>query len=1009
MPLLLMNTRNHCYSNVAIQLLYNNITIRLFFQNKQYTSIVSEQNMPICDTLSSIFKTEGREMTSTEDLRVLVARKSGEHSFSDGSMQDSLEFLVSLLKMLKEEIPQSNLEGHRILDGFVGRETMQRKFLNTSKNGQCPHCQKIPTLMENPFRWLTPHMIDTQTSLQLQDLLDNYFTIDIAEMKCSACCKHLSHCPLTGLCRPKTINSTKFYPKAPDNLIIQVNRFNSSENRLQTVVEADEIIELPGVENDEKVSIKYGLSSVIDFIGESTNSGHYIVHVKGSNGWLECNDTIISPSSRAKLETNKNYIYHYSRMYDNNKIKSEKSKVKESKPKIGHTTKNIFEYPQDEINNESLNTMSINEITNHNITKGNKKAVSLKHAGNTKNKKTNDKCETDSNIISIPNRGVNLVLEEHEDGTVTCFFCKKSVKRLLTHLNRDKNCKLQIDTEALNLLKSQIEHKNRKIWNRKWKENIGKDAYNRKRKIYNERWKDNIGEETLSKQRKTDNQKWKDNIGEETLSKQRKKDNQKWKANIGEETLSEQRKTDNQKWKANIGKDAYNRQRKINNERWKDNIEVETLREQRKKDYQKWIENIGRERLNQQRSRKYKQTSMDKLMNTTMTKRREQFTKATFKGPIYICNCCKQRLYEKSISKITEMLIGKIREKQEDLIQCLEKRRTNIFRSTADISYICSTCKHTLLMGKLPAMAELNKLKLSPIPEECQMTELENNLIARTINYQKIVLLKKSRWAGRKGRMVSVPIPPEEMMNTIKQLPRLPSEAGLIAVKLKRKKQYTGHEKHEMISPDKIVKALSYLKRRGHPSYTDVDIDNMYMERCKIEDREGYNLIMGDVEDEINLESLDIELEENDRKEDMDIEEQETEEKDVVRKYHFNYKTNLGLMPTNPEVFVDNDGNQIKNLNFAPGEGKVPTNFLDDENWDINSWPGLHPDGKFGLHEKRRIRFTSPEIFPTKNIKCRFKICRYTRVHFWRHILCRKQPTEEQCKLIGKNRQKDNP
>ena len=343
----------------------------------------------------------------------------------------------------------------------------------------------------------------------------------------------------------------------------------------------------------------------------------------------------------------------------------------------------------------------------------------------------------------------------------------------------------------------------------------------------------------------------------------------------------------------------YNTKRKNNNERWKDNIGEEALSKQRKADNQKWKENIGQEILKQQRSRKYKQTSMDKLMNTTMTNRRKQFTKATMKGPIYICISCKQRMYEKSISKITEEFIGKIKEKKEDLIQCLVKPRTNIFRSTADMSYVCYTCKNTLIMGKLPAMAELNKLKLSPIPEECQMTELENNLIARTINFQKIILLKKSRWAGRKGRMVSVPIPPEEMMNTIKQLPRLPSEASLIAVKLKRKKQYTGHEKHEMISPEKIFKALSYLKKKGHPSYRDVEIDNKYMERCKNNDKEGYKLITGDIDDEINLESLNNEQEESSRQEDIEGEEDETEEKDVVKKYHFNYKTNLGLMPAN--------------------------------------------------------------------------------------------------------------
>ena len=347
MPLLLTNTRNHCYSNVSIQLLYSNKTTRSFFLEKKYRNHGSQCTMPICDELYSIFKTEGREETSTEYLRVLVARKSGIYSFEDGSMEDSLLFLDSLLKMLEREIPQSNIEGQRILDGFVGHETIQRRFLNNSLEGHCIRCQTIPSITENPFRWLIPDMIDTQINLQLQNLLDNYFTVDIAEMKCSVCCNHLSDCPVTGFCRLKPVNSTKCFSKVPDNLIIQINRFNeASRERVPTVVEANEIIELPAEENNVKVSVKYSLSAVIDFIGESKNCGHYIVHVKSSNGWLECNDTIISPSGQAKLRTNRNYIYHYIRINENEKIERERSEGEELNHKIDHTIEHVLNTPR---------------------------------------------------------------------------------------------------------------------------------------------------------------------------------------------------------------------------------------------------------------------------------------------------------------------------------------------------------------------------------------------------------------------------------------------------------------------------------------------------------------------------------------------------------------------------------------------------------------------------------------------------------------------------------------
>ena len=92
-------------------------------------------------------------------------------------------------------------------------------------------------------------------------------------------------------------------------------------------------------------------------------------------------------------------------------------------------------------------------------------------------------------------------------------------------------------------------------------------------------------------------------------------------------------------------------------------------------------------------------------------------------------------------------------------------------------------------------MAVENGLEITDIGKDYELTDLENNLIAQNINFQKMILLPKSRWAAGKGRMVSVPVGAQDVMNTMKQLPRLHEEVGLIPVKLKRKIQYQGHEK----------------------------------------------------------------------------------------------------------------------------------------------------------------------------------------------------------------------
>merc|ERR1719209_1604508 len=153
--------------------------------------------------------------------------------------------------------------------------------------------------------------------------------------------------------------------------------------------------------------------------------------------------------------------------------------------------------------------------------------------------------------------------------------------------------------------------------------------------------------------------------------------------------------------------------------------------------------------------------------------------------------------------------------------------------SINNLTYLCSTCKSSLTSGKMPSMAVANGLQLDNSPDRPVLTELENNLIAQVINFQKVVVLKKSCWPAGKGKMICVPVPPEDLMNTVKQLPRLPEEAGLVPIKLKRKKQYKGHEKSEQIRPEQMFGALRYMRKAGHPYYKFYDSKEEYMAMCR--------------------------------------------------------------------------------------------------------------------------------------------------------------------------------
>ena len=434
----------------------------------------------------------------------------------------------------------------------------------------------------------------------------------------------------------------------------------------------------------------------------------------------------------------------------------------------------------------------------------------------------------------------------------------------------------------------------------------------------------------------------------------------------------------------------------------------------------KYVEKLGNLRR-QAQNRKYAQSRVDREKGGDALRRRTRFLKAVMRGPEYTCSSCHRKLFKKSVSAVTEKLMERMKKASEDRMKEEEpeevkprsklKKRTrkspeehsklpkedskppeeNSFKSwekfkipsVGNLTYMCSTCKSSLVAGKMPSMAVANGLSLHNSPDRPTLTELENNLIAQVINFQKVVVLRKSGWPAGRGKMIAVPVPPEDLMKTVKQLPRLPEEAGLVPIKLKRKKQYKGHEKSEQIRPEEMFRALRYLNKAGHPYYKFYDSKEEYLARCRQRDRlkllvreEERDELEEDLgkmqaaggEDGEEPEVADEAVDDSDDEGEDDMEgvmaqEEEDIQNDPVRRQHFQYNQYSALVNGHPEIFLDSDGNRVANLDFAPAEGKTPTSFIDLKDWDVKSWPSLFPDGKFGRDWKRKVKLTNQNYF----------------------------------------------
>ena len=110
--------------------------------------------------------------------------------------------------------------------------------------------------------------------------------------------------------------------------------------------------------------------------------------------------------------------------------------------------------------------------------------------------------------------------------------------------------------------------------------------------------------------------------------------------------------------------------------------------------------------------------------------------------------------------------------------------------------------------------------------------------------------------------MISVPVPPETVEETLQQLPRIPSDAGLIEVGIKRKMEYNRSHIKQLIDRNKIYEVLQYLKACGNPYYQSFDTIIAYKKRCKDQDEDGHTMLFGD--DNMNV---DCETEREDEKE----------------------------------------------------------------------------------------------------------------------------------------------
>ena len=516
-----------------------------------------------------------------------------------------------------------------------------------------------------------------------------------------------------------------------------------------------------------------------------------------------------------------------------------------------------------------------------------------------------------------------------------CPICKAKVKNVNLHLNRKPKCGDKIDlaefSKRFEMYKKEIDRIKQREDNQKKKIRMLEKNAN----YYNE-----AKEKSRKKQAREDPAKKK--MAEEETRKRMLEKNANYYNEAKEKSRKKQAREDPTKKKM-AEEEIRKRILEKNPHYYKEAVEKTRKKLAREDPAKKKIaEEETRRKMLEKNSNYYndamKKTRQNQQANTNEKDRRRNFNLDIIFGPIFICSCCERKCYEKSVTQITPTFKQQVHKKRENFFSyCI--RREILIRielngnSDKTGSYICSTCKASMLSGKVPSMATINGLFLLPLHEDHYLTELENNMIARNLIFQYIYCLKKSRWAATKKKMVSVPVTKDSVLNTLEQLPRLPSEAGLIEVGFKRKMEYKHSHRQELIDVNKIFEVLKFLKASGHPYYQDFDNFETFKSRCM--EKEGHSNEML-----FNQADIDVDSEEDTSTEDIEEKENNTDETtlDAVRKHQFDHNRNTAMTNNYPEMSIDENGRKVDGqLFFAPAEGNCPTNLQQEKDWDIKT------------------------------------------------------------------------
>ena len=125
----------------------------------------------------------------------------------------------------------------------------------------------------------------------------------------------------------------------------------------------------------------------------------------------------------------------------------------------------------------------------------------------------------------------------------------------------------------------------------------------------------------------------------------------------------------------------------------------------------------------------------------TQQNRFSYFTEDIADGPRFDCFSCHRALFKKGVKFMKDEDISKLTDKLD--LNFLKKIGLDSHENLTNF-YLCHNCQNWIRKGRVPCIHVSNGLALDEIPEELDLTNLEQQLIARNLIFLKVKKLPRS-------------------------------------------------------------------------------------------------------------------------------------------------------------------------------------------------------------------------------------------------------------------------